>query len=96
MNRETIIEKLRAHQPELNAAGILSLRLFGSVARGEARPDSDVDLIARFAKGLSLIDVAEIECALTDLLGAKVDLAQEEMLKEPIRLEAEHEAVLAF
>jgi len=96
MDRETVIRTLREHEPELRAAGVLSLRLFGSVARGEARPNSDVDLMARFEKGLSIIDLAEIECVLSDLLGARVDLAQEGRLKGPIREEAEREAVLAF
>ena len=96
MDRETVIRTLREHEPELRAAGVLSLRLFGSVARGEARPNSDVDLMARFENGLSIIDLAEIECVLSDLLGARVDLSQEGRLKDPIREEAEREALLAF
>ena len=96
MDRETVIRTLREHEPKLRAAGVLSLRLFGSVARGEARPNSDVDLMARFEKGLGIIDLAEIERVLSDLLGARVDLSQEGRLKNPIREEAEREAVLAF
>ena len=45
MTREDILGILRAHEPELKAAGLMHLRLFGSVARGESTADSDVDLL---------------------------------------------------
>jgi uncharacterized protein len=41
---DDVVATLRAHEPELRAAGISHLSLFGSVARGDAGPDSDVDL----------------------------------------------------
>jgi len=49
--------EIKEHAPELNAAGIVHLGVHGSVARGDATPSSDVDLIAEFdqAKRLSLI-----------------------------------------
>lgn len=43
MNREEVLQILRTHQQELKDLGVRSLELFGSVARNEARPDSDVD-----------------------------------------------------
>jgi predicted nucleotidyltransferase len=98
MQRPQIIEKLRAHRAELRAAGIVHLRLHGSVARGEATADSDVDLIAEFEPGrrLTLIDMVRLENRLHDLLGVKVDLSPANTLKEPVRRRAEREAVLAF
>ena len=48
MDRRQVISKLREHRDELTAAGIVHLRVFGSVARGEANDSSDVDLIAEF------------------------------------------------
>ncbi len=48
MNREQVIATLRAHEPELKAAGVVRLSLFGSTARGDRRPDSDIDLLAAF------------------------------------------------
>jgi len=48
MDRSTLIAKLREYAPELNAARIVHLGLHGSVARGDASPLSDVDLIAEF------------------------------------------------
>ena len=48
MDKSAVISKLRAHQSELRAAGITSLSLFGSLARGDAHAQSDVDLLAEF------------------------------------------------
>jgi predicted nucleotidyltransferase len=98
MRRPDIVEKLRAHREELSAAGILHLRLHGSVARGEASSKSDIDLIADFEPGrrFTLVDMVRLENRLQDLLGTKVDLSPANTLKEPIRQRAEREAVLAF
>jgi predicted nucleotidyltransferase len=98
MDRDRVIAKLREHEPELKAAGIVHLRLHGSVARGEASAASDVDLIADFdaTKPLSLLDMAGLENRLADLLGVAVDLSPAKMLKEPVRAKAVREAVLAF
>lgn len=89
-----MLETLRAHEPELKAAGIARLRLFGSVARGEH--GNDVDLVAEFDRSLSLIDLIGLENRLSDLLGRKVDLAQERSLKPRVRMNVDREAVLAF
>ena len=94
MDRDHVIATLRAHERELKAAGIARLRLFGSVARGEA--GNDVDLVAEFDKALSLIDVVGLENRLSDLLGRPVDLSQERMLKPRVRANVDREAVLAF
>lgn len=93
-DRDDVIATLRAHAPELRAAGIVRLRLFGSVARYEAA--NDVDLVAEFDRSLSLIDLIGLENRLSDLLGCKVDLAQEKTLKPRVRTNIEREAVLAF
>ena len=98
MDRDRVIAKLREHEPELKAAGIVHLRLHGSVARGEASEASDVDLIAEFdaTKPLSLLDMVGLENRLADLLGVAVDLSPAKMLKEPVREKAVREAVFAF
>ena len=98
MERDRVIAKLREHEPELKAAGIVHLRLHGSVARREASETSDVDLIAEFdaTKPLSLLDMVGLENRLADLLGVAVDLSPAKMLKEPIREKAACEAVFAF
>ncbi len=98
MDRETVIQALRRHQQELQAAGIVHLRLFGSVARNEARAGSDIDLVADFdrSRRFTLLTMAHLENRLSDLLGVKVDLAPAESLREPVRARAFREAVHAF
>lgn len=56
---------------------IVRLRLFGSAARGEARSDSDVDLLADFASRKSLLDLVRIEEEFEEVLGQRVDLLTE-------------------
>ena len=97
MNREQVITKLRAHEQQLKEAGILRLSLFGSTARGEAGPSSDIDLLAKFDdRRLSLLDVIGLQIQLTELLGCPVDLSEEGRLKPRIRKRVEAEAVRAF
>jgi hypothetical protein len=98
MDREHVIATLREHEAELKSAGIVRLSLFGSVARNEATPQSDVDLMAEFETGreFSLLDRVRLENRLADMLGAKVDLAPARMLKDGVRERAAREAVLAF
>jgi hypothetical protein len=98
MDMGYVIETLRRHEPELKAAGIVHLRLFGSVARGEASVRSDVDLIADFdrSKRLTLFGMARLENRLSDMLGVKVDLSPAGSMKERVRARAVREAVHAF
>ena len=98
MNSDEVNAKLRQHAPELKAAGVVHLRVFGSVARGETSAESDIDLLADFdkSKRLTLVTVGRLQSRLTDLLGVNVDLSSEEWMKEPVRKQALREAVLAF
>jgi uncharacterized protein len=98
MDKRHVIEALRSHEQRLRAAGIVHLSVFGSVARGEASPDSDVDLLAEFDKSrrYTLVTLGRLESDISDLLGVKVDLSATGWLKEPVRQKAMSEAVLAF
>jgi len=99
MNRAVILAKLRAHEAELRTCGVARLSLFGSVARDEAGPASDVDLLAAFddnGNRLSLLDVIAIENAIADILGMPVDLIEEGTLKPRVRRNADREVVRAF
>lgn len=98
MDRSAVIAKLREHEPELKAAGIVRLSLFGSVARGEASAESDVDLMAEFDPGkqFSLLDMVRMENRLADILGVRVELTSEKALKDRVRDRVTQEAVLAF
>lgn len=98
MDKERILATLRDHAPELKAAGLVHLRLFGSVARGDASSRSDVDLLAEFdvSKPVTLVTVGRLERRLSDLLGVAVDLSSSRWLREPVRERAMEEAVVAF
>jgi predicted nucleotidyltransferase len=65
--------------------GATQVRLIGSVARGEARPDSDIDLLVTWAEGTSLFDHAALMLELESLLGRKVDIASDGWVKPSIR-----------
>jgi predicted nucleotidyltransferase len=69
------------------------VRVFGSVARGEARPDSDVDLLVSFPADRSIFDLVGLWLDLTDLLGREVDLSTDESLKDYVRPHALKDAV---
>ncbi|MBA3404568.1 MAG: nucleotidyltransferase family protein [Gemmatimonadaceae bacterium] len=98
MDREQVLAKLRAHEGQLKEAGIVRLSLFGSTARGDAGPDSDVDLLAAFdnTRRISLLDIVGMELDLADMLGCKVDLIEEGTLKPRVQKSVEAEVVRAF
>jgi len=99
MDKNQVIAALRAHEPELKAAGVEHLFLHGSYARGTAvRELSDVDVIAEFdrSKRLSLIGRARLENRLTDILGVKADLADRSLLRPEVLEQANRESVLVF
>lgn len=82
MTRDELLIKLRELKPWLEEQGIVNVRLFGSYARDEAGPDSDVDLLVDLSKplGLRFYSLAE---DLTDLLGREVDLVTTAGLRNP-------------
>jgi len=98
VDRDRILAILRSHAPELQAAGLAHLRLFGSVARGDATPQSDIDLVADFTPDarLSLLTLSGLRLQLCDLLGAEVDLSSATALKGPVRANVDREAVDVF
>jgi predicted nucleotidyltransferase len=98
MERSTVVAKLRQHERKLKAAGITRLSLFGSVARGDASADSDVDLMAELdpEKQFSLLELVGLENRLTDIIGVHVDLTPARAMKDHVRERARREAVLAF
>jgi hypothetical protein len=73
--------------------GAAELRLIGSVARGEARPDSDIDLLVKWPPESSLLDHAGLMLELEELLGRKVDIASDGWLKPGVRESVYREAV---
>jgi uncharacterized protein len=98
MTAAQTITELKALGPGLRARGVCALYLFGSRARGEARPDSDIDLAFDIAPGekFSLFDQAEITGDLGEALGVKVDFVPRRALHPYIRDRVEAEKVKIF
>lgn len=93
MRRDEILELLREHEREIDGFGVQSLRLFGSVARGEDSADSDVDLLVAFEESPTYSEFMKLRIFLEDLLGARVDLVTESGLKDGARPFVEREAI---
>jgi uncharacterized protein len=98
MDKDFIQAKLLELEPALKAAGIAHLHLHGSVVRGEATPDSDVDVAAQLdrAKRLSLIDLVGLQNMMSDAIGVEADLCDADRLKERVKANFEREAELVF
>lgn len=95
MTLDRIQALLAAHREELTELGVASLAVFGSVARGEARPDSDVDLLVELNRRMGLFEFAGLKLRLEELLGAKVDLVMPSALKPRVRERVLGEAIRA-
>jgi uncharacterized protein len=73
--------------------GVTNVRVFGSVARREARADSDLDLLVTFAPTASLFDLIRLERDLSELLGRRVEVASDRGLRDRVRETVMQEAV---
>jgi predicted nucleotidyltransferase len=93
MSRDEILAILGSHRADLDRFGVESLRLFGSVARGDASPGSDVDLLVSFRKTPTFSGYMKLRIFLEDLLGAKVDLVTESGLRDLVRPSVERDAI---
>ncbi len=98
MNRDHVLAILRSHETELRAAGVEHLRLFGSVARGDQTPASDVDVAAVMSatKKWTLLTLGGIQMDLTDWLGVKVDLSLLKWFRPSILERVMNEGIDAF
>lgn len=95
---EDVIATLRAHEAELRRTGIRHLSLFGSVARGNATADSDVDLVAEFdpVARMDLFRLTALERRITEILGRRVDLLPEPVEKLRLRANINRDRRFAF
>jgi predicted nucleotidyltransferase/DNA-binding XRE family transcriptional regulator len=93
VSASTVREHRRALLDLARRYGARNLRVFGSIARGEAGPDSDVDLLVDLEPGRTLLDLIGLRQDASELLGVDVDVATLDMLREPVRREAERDAV---
>ena len=82
MDRDSVLSVLRSLSPVLRGElGVSKLLLFGSVARGEALPSSDVDLLVEFARPVGIFHFVRVRDYLQSALGARVDLVTEDALR---------------
>jgi len=94
MKNTEIIQLLRQHRDELRKRfGVKSLAVFGSVARGEAGPKSDVDILVEFEGRATFDRYMGLKFFLEDLLGRRVDLVTRKALKPRMRPFVEREAI---
>ena len=93
-----VLRSLREHESDLRAKGVVALWVFGSVARGDARPDSDIDLLIDFAPETkpSLLTLSGLRLDLTDALGRPVDLGERRALKPRVAAASEREMVRVY
>lgn len=84
--RQLLDENRAAIDAVLDRYGARDPQVFGSVARGDARSDSDIDLVVDLSAGVgnALMRVAGIGQELSDLLGVRVDVVADELLREPV------------
>jgi predicted nucleotidyltransferase len=78
----------------LHKRGIRRLVAFGSRARGDARPDSDLDLVGRLPKGSDLVDLAQAQEELAEAFGVRVDFVSEGGLRGALKEQVERDGVM--
>ena len=94
MTKKELENKLAAHRLELRKMGVVSLAVFGSVARDESTQQSDVDLLVDFDREVGLFYLFEIQHKLEDIIGVpKIDLIQKGAIHPALRDRILSEAV---
>jgi predicted nucleotidyltransferase len=96
--RERVLEVLRRHEGELRARGVTRLAIFGSTARGDVGPESDVDLLIEVdaQSRFGLFAFLDLKNDLADLLGRPVDLAFPDAMGARLREVVLRDAVEVF
>jgi predicted nucleotidyltransferase len=93
MRRAEVLRILGEHRHEFTSFGVISVKLFGSVARDEASEFSDIDVLAEFERPLTFRRYMDFRFFLEDLLGIKVDLVTERGLRDRVRPQVERDAI---
>ncbi|MEW6496824.1 MAG: nucleotidyltransferase family protein [Cyanobacteriota bacterium] len=85
MRRDEVLAIVKPHQAKLQELSVQSLDLFGSIARDEARPDSEVDFLVEFSKPMGWFELSRVRLYLEDILSCPVDLGTQDALREHLR-----------
>jgi predicted nucleotidyltransferase len=93
ITRKQVVDTLNNHRQDLARLQVKALALFGSIARDEARPDSDIDLLVEFDGEPSFDRFMDLKFFLEDLLKRRVDLVTRAALKPRMRRIVEREAL---
>jgi|SRR6266850_1464992 predicted nucleotidyltransferase len=97
MRREEVIARLRQHEADLKRLGVEHLYLFGSMARGEAKDDSDIDLFFDYEKGkLGLFELMDVKAFAARILGRETDIMTRDSLHKTLRQTIEATALRVF
>ena len=101
MTRDEVLATLKIHEPELRRRGVSHAAVFGSTARGEAGPGSDIDVLVRFDPDIAvtLWDYAGLKRRVGRILGAskrRIDVIDLDGMDRRVRPAAERDAIYAF
>ena len=98
MTRDEVIATLQAHQQELKQRGVLHAAVFGSVARREERPDSDIDILIELDpdQSLDVFAYTGLKRFITGLFPLSVDVINEAALKQGLRGSVRRDTAYAF
>ncbi len=98
MNRAEAIETLKRSEAALRARGVRRAAVFGSIARGDNRPDSDIDLMVEIDPDarITVFDYVGLKEYIASLFDGRVDVVNRESLKPSIRPAATADAYYAF
>jgi predicted nucleotidyltransferase len=95
---QRVVGALRSHAADLKNRGVLHASVFGSVARGDSGPASDLDILVVLDpdKRIDLLDYVALERHISELVGRPTEIARRDRLKERVRAEALRDEVRAF
>jgi predicted nucleotidyltransferase len=95
---QRVMQRLKATESELRCRGVAHLSVFGSLVRGEARDDSDIDIAVEIESGrsFSLIRMEDTRLLLEDVLGHPVDLGEVESFRPAVRAAFEQDRIRVF
>lgn len=95
MKRDGVLRMLAANRENLDRFSVKSIAIFGSMARDEALPGSDIDLLVEFSEPIGLFDFIRLKNHLEELLQTPVDLVTPDALKDRMREKILREAIRA-